>query len=191
MGKLWVSKKNEIIRSANALSGISMVVAVFIGVFWVCFEKIRNRSCFFGYALVLAWCVYIANVFKVYKAQIKSYDEIVDDKKRLKDFFDLWLYWYFFNYHFANCKLKSAYKLSVFHFFCSLLIFLNSAYNYRLKYLLKNLKNAIVFRHLNCSRHVLLVVSFIVLNHFDYFDAFAFLIGIFPLILRAIILDLA
>ncbi|AJC84387.1 AtpZ/AtpI family protein [Campylobacter peloridis] len=85
-----MSKKQKIIRkgieAADGLSlGISMVVAVLIGIGIGYFLKnLTNITWLFWIGVFIGVSAAILNVYKAYKAQVKSYDEFKEEN-RYKD----------------------------------------------------------------------------------------------------------
>lgn len=78
-----MSKTNDIIRGANALSlGISMIIAVFLGIgFGYLLEKFTKISFLFWIGVTLGILAAILNVYKAYKIQLASFDELKNDPK--------------------------------------------------------------------------------------------------------------
>lgn len=71
-----MSKRNEIIKGANVLSlGISIVVAVFIGVgLGIVAKKYTNSLILFWICVAFGVMAAIMNVYKIYKDDLKSFE---------------------------------------------------------------------------------------------------------------------
>lgn len=78
-----MSKTNDIIRGANALSlGISMIIAVFLGIgLGYLLEKFTKISFLFWIGVAFGILAAILNVYKAYKIQLASFDELKNDPK--------------------------------------------------------------------------------------------------------------
>ncbi|ASM34770.1 arginine biosynthesis bifunctional protein ArgJ [Campylobacter sputorum subsp. bubulus] len=78
-----MSKTNEIIKGANALSlGISMVVAVFLGIgLGYLLKKFTGIGFLFWIGVGFGIIAAILNVYKAYKTQLSSLDELKNDPK--------------------------------------------------------------------------------------------------------------
>lgn len=81
MGKL--EKTKGVIKAADGLSlGISMVVAIVIGVaIGVGLKKLFDMPSLFWYGLFVGIAAAVLNVYKAYKEQVASYDELKKDPR--------------------------------------------------------------------------------------------------------------
>lgn len=78
-----MSKANEFIRGANALSlGIAMVVAIFLGIgIGYLLKKFTGIDFLFWIGVAFGIFAAILNVYKAYKIQLNSLDELKNDPK--------------------------------------------------------------------------------------------------------------
>lgn len=78
-----MSKKSEIVKGANTLSlGISMVVAVLIGVgLGIMVKKQTNSLILFWICVAFGVMAAIANVYKIYKESLKSFENTENSAK--------------------------------------------------------------------------------------------------------------
>ena len=77
----------EVVKAADGLSlGISMVVAVVIGVgIGIALKRIFDMPSLLWVGVFIGIAAAVLNVYKAYKAQVKSYDELKDDPRYQSD----------------------------------------------------------------------------------------------------------